>query len=205
MAYSWYIPAEETTPAPPKETPVEKKPCVKPVDSQADEDIARLWHQQQKPYQYYAFRPEKARFGYAVQISEIAFFENGKGVAPYTAWVWPPHDSEYCKANPNWCKESDKREGPMKAIDRNVDTQWVDQNKRVLIVKFQKPQLITGYTFTTAKDFVERDPIKWKLLAWNEGDKETVTVHEVKEDYATTMARRMATSTFSVVEGVGSG
>lgn len=60
-------------------------------------------------------------------------------------------------------------EGPPQAIDQNVNTKFLDFNKKSLYVDFGKATTINGYRFATANDDDVRDPISWVFYGSNDG------------------------------------
>eukprot|EP01060_Flectonema_neradi_P029943 TRINITY_DN4252_c4_g1_i1.p1 TRINITY_DN4252_c4_g1~~TRINITY_DN4252_c4_g1_i1.p1 ORF type:complete len:432 (+),score=81.95 TRINITY_DN4252_c4_g1_i1:38-1333(+) len=60
-----------------------------------------------------------------------------------------------------------KTEGPEKAVDNNENTKWLDHQKRGFIITFNTSVPIDAFTFTTANDNPERDPVRWVVEAHN--------------------------------------
>merc|ERR1712066_1067580 len=60
-------------------------------------------------------------------------------------------------------EDSPQGEGPSKAIDDDSQTKWTDFGMRRLSIRFPKRVAVDSYTFFTASDAAERDPIRWRL------------------------------------------
>ena len=56
-------------------------------------------------------------------------------------------------------------EGPEKAVDNNPNTKWLDHQKRGFVIKFKELTSIDAFSFTTANDNPERDPVRWVIEA----------------------------------------
>eukprot|EP00754_Rhynchopus_humris_P050520 Rhum_TRINITY_DN9002_c0_g1::Rhum_TRINITY_DN9002_c0_g1_i1::g.31059::m.31059 len=54
-------------------------------------------------------------------------------------------------------------EGPTNIVDSNPATKCLDYKKQALFVEFASDVTIDSYTYTTANDFPERDPVRWRL------------------------------------------
>ena len=103
-------------------------------------------------YRYYKFETISTRISNAaVQISELVLRYNNVRVNYASAVASNPGGS-----NPSG-------ETPSKAIDNDTNTKWLDHNKKPLIIDFGINTLANSYTFATANDVIDRDPISWKL------------------------------------------
>lgn len=78
-------------------------------------------------------------------------------------------------------------EGAIRAIDLNTATKWLDFNKGALVFAFPAPVTIDSYTFATANDSPERDPVSWRLESSQDGSSWT-RIDEVN-DHPTATAR----------------
>ena len=109
-------------------------------------------------YRYYKFTPLKLRFDSAgsVQISELMITYNNIRVDYSTAVASNPKG-----LNP-------KVETPAKAIDSLINTKWLDFKKGSLVIDFNKQIIANGYTFATADDVTDRDPVSWTLSGSND-------------------------------------
>ena len=63
---------------------------------------------------------------------------------------------------------SSSAEGADKLIDGNIFTKWLDFNKKSVVIAFPQPVNVTGYSWATANDASERDPVKWSLEGSND-------------------------------------
>ena len=54
-------------------------------------------------------------------------------------------------------------EGPSQAIDGDDDTKWLNFQRKPFIVECPKGVVIDQYTFVTANDETDRDPVRWTL------------------------------------------
>jgi len=134
----------------------------------------------QRGYKAFRFTPLKFRDGprlsSAVQIADIQFFRDGRELS-----------CSACKAeNPGG--RNPRREKPTKAIDGNPNTKWYDAEKKALVITFPSPVQVDAYTFTTADDRIERDPIQWTLEATKDGVKWAV-LHQQTTNFPTPTAR----------------
>eukprot|EP01065_Artemidia_motanka_P052503 TRINITY_DN9503_c0_g1_i1.p1 TRINITY_DN9503_c0_g1~~TRINITY_DN9503_c0_g1_i1.p1 ORF type:complete len:485 (+),score=171.78 TRINITY_DN9503_c0_g1_i1:100-1554(+) len=58
---------------------------------------------------------------------------------------------------------SPAREGPMNLVDGNSSTKWLDWRKAPFEVTLPVPTQITDFTYVTADDHPERDPVWWTV------------------------------------------
>ncbi|MDB6080098.1 MAG: hypothetical protein JWO82_3845 [Akkermansiaceae bacterium] len=110
-------------------------------------------------YRYVRFTPKKFRgAGNSVQIAEMSFFKTAGG----TDQVVPIDVTNPDGSNP-------VGQEPLKIIDGDITTKWLDFNKSSLTFDFgDSPQSFTEYQFVTAGDAAERDPVQWILEGSNE-------------------------------------
>jgi hypothetical protein len=80
-------------------------------------------------------------------------------------------------------------EEPGNAIDDNVNTKFLDFNKGSLVIDFGMSTTFDTYTWATANDAIERDPVSWMLSGSDDGINwmalSTIT------DYPTTTVRKV--------------
>lgn len=128
-------------------------------------------------YIYYKFTPITLKGGSTnfIQLSELIVGLDSSRV-DYTGAV---------ASNPGG--SSPGSEGPAQAIDNNVNTKWLDVNIKSLIITFPSQKISNMYTFTTANDVKERDPISWVFYGSNDGT--TWTIIDTQTNYATTDVR----------------
>jgi len=108
----------------------------------------------------------------AVQIADILFFRDGRQLS-----------CSGCKAENLEGKHNSKK-GPEKAIDGESKTKWKDKNKKALVVTFPGPVQVDSYSFTTANNNIQNDPVQWTL----EGTRDGVTwemLHKQTKDFPT--------------------
>ena len=91
---------------------------------------------------------------------------------------------------------------PALAFDGDVETKWFDfractgQTPKVrdaawVAAEFRRPVRITGYAWSTADDFSERDPSSWRLQGSNDG-KTWTDIHVVRGYFTTGMRNARA-------------
>eukprot|EP01059_Diplonema_ambulator_P010939 TRINITY_DN20956_c0_g1_i2.p1 TRINITY_DN20956_c0_g1~~TRINITY_DN20956_c0_g1_i2.p1 ORF type:complete len:1025 (+),score=303.12 TRINITY_DN20956_c0_g1_i2:49-3123(+) len=90
-------------------------------------------------------------------------------------------------------------QGPEGAIKKSVKARWTDRNQQPLTIKFAEPEVLTRYTFVTAKDFSDNatEPISWRLEGVTEGSDNWKILHEV-ENYPTPADRNMELPLFNL-------
>ena len=138
-------------------------------------------------YRYFRFLPTKIRGSAGmVQISEIALRSNGKQVSMSGALATNPSGK-----NPN-------NEDPSKAIDSSTGTKWLDYNtpSQGLVIDFRTAVQADSFSFTTANDVPDRDPVQWTLSGSTNGV-DWVVLHLQNTDYSTTDGRFKQTDWFS--------
>ena len=110
-------------------------------------------------HRYFRFTPTKLRNDAAansVQIAEFQMLMDGGRIAGATA------------TNPGGKNITDG-EGPLQAVDNNLESKWLDFNKGRLVLDFGQTKSVNGYRFATANDGEERDPVSWKVECSNNG------------------------------------
>merc|ERR1712125_57185 len=68
-------------------------------------------------------------------------------------------------------------------IDSDSRTKWLDLGRGELQIRFPAPVMLDGYQFFTAPDSPERDPIRWRLGASNDGGLTYDTLHDLTVDH----------------------
>lgn len=133
-----------------------------------------------KTYRYVRYHITKRRGGVPgmVQLSEFQFF-NGASIFPlYVDQVTNPGGSNLPTAD----------EGAMKLIDNNFDSKWLDTTNSPVVFDFGSQTAFAKYSFVTANDSDDRDPISWTL----EGSNDNATwalIENVNFDYPTPLDR----------------
>ena len=137
-------------------------------------------------YRYYKFTPVAIRGPgtYGVQISELNLRYNGTRVDYSTATA----------SNPGG---SNSGQTPDKAIDNSTTASWNDYNKKPIIIDFGKNTRVSDYTFATATDVADRDPISWEFSG--SYDNTTWTTLDTQTNYPTPTARQTYLSYFPIV------
>eukprot|EP00754_Rhynchopus_humris_P048123 Rhum_TRINITY_DN7588_c0_g1::Rhum_TRINITY_DN7588_c0_g1_i1::g.23587::m.23587 len=103
----------------------------------------------------------------AVQLGSMLFRSRGKDVAFDTAIALNPGG-----LNPPGAQ-------PSNVLNPDPATKWTDLNAGDLIVQFVAPVKVDEYTFSTAKDAPQCDPVSWRLEGWCPRLSTWVTQHEV--------------------------
>ncbi len=110
-------------------------------------------------------------------MSEFQFIDNGAPISTAGVTVTNPGGN------------TPGAEGPENIIDGNTGTKWLDFTKfSPLVFQFPAPVTIDAYTFATANDDPERDPVSWTFEGSVNGT--TWTLIDQKTNYATTVARQ---------------
>lgn len=111
-------------------------------------------------FQHYRWTPTKLRndgTANSIQVGDFEFRLNGVAVPWTGATVAVPGGN------------SPGGEPPSALLDNNAGTKWLNFNKfNPVIFSFPAPTQVTGYTFTTANDAPERDPVSWTLEGSND-------------------------------------
>ncbi|MBS0358173.1 MAG: discoidin domain-containing protein [Proteobacteria bacterium] len=63
----------------------------------------------------------------------------------------------------------ERDENPRNVLDGNLLTKWIDLNKGPLILDFHRNIRVDAYTWATANDCPERDPMSWQLEGSGDG------------------------------------
>ena len=129
-----------------------------PTDTVTATAIARTVAGGAANYQYVRFTPLKMRGAgseNSIQLAEFAFFNAGAPVVPVD--VFNPGGS------------SPLAEGPENLIDGDTGTKWLDPSKNPVEFDFPAPVTFDSYSFTTANDFPDRDPVRWIMEGSNDG------------------------------------
>jgi hypothetical protein len=130
-------------------------------------------------YRYVRFIPLKLRNGPAansIQLSDF-YFRNGVSFITPTSVTNPGGNTP-------------GNEGPANLIDSNPLTKWLDFNKSGLVFDFGSSVTFDQYSFTTANDAIERDPVRWSLEGSNDLTTWTLIENFNQFDYPVTTARR---------------
>lgn len=109
-------------------------------------------------YQFFRFTPTELRNGAAansVQLAELQLYLEGNSISGATA------------TNPNG--NNPFGEEPPLAVDGDLFTKWLDFNRGPLVLDFHAPVTIDGYSWATANDAEERDPVRWLLEGSEDG------------------------------------
>ncbi|HLX61050.1 MAG TPA: C25 family cysteine peptidase [Planctomycetota bacterium] len=139
--------------------------------------------QASQPYRYYQFLQTALRGPNpnSIQLSEFQLFSQGSRV-PAVAVMNPQGTFPL-----NGGLQNPTAETPPNANDNATSTKWLDFTRGPLIYDMGNPIVIDGYTFATANDSPERDPISWNFLGSN--DNVTYTLLDQQTNYATTTTR----------------
>eukprot|EP00756_Hemistasia_phaeocysticola_P044001 Hpha_TRINITY_DN17583_c0_g1::TRINITY_DN17583_c0_g1_i1::g.92561::m.92561 len=79
---------------------------------------------------------------------------------------------------------SPSNEGPSNLIDGNVTSKWLDWRKAPFEITLKVPSFVTAFTFVTANDHPERDPVRWVLSALPNEAQDLPTTTELTEEPA---------------------
>lgn len=131
-------------------------------------------------YQYVRFKATKLRNGTPqglIQLGEFSFVNDGAAVSVSSV------------ANPGGFSYGGEEVANL--IDGNgTDNKWLDLNNAPVIFNFGEPKTFDGYSFYTANDAPDRDPIQWTLEGSN--DQTTWTrLEDVNFDYPTPALRQI--------------
>lgn len=102
----------------------------------------------------FKFTPTKLRNNgkaNSVQVAEVRFQHDGAAVDV----------SECPTVNPGG--HSPANEEPPKGDDGDTHTKWLDFNKGSLVIECNSPKTVDKWTWVTANDHAERDPVQWTL------------------------------------------
>jgi len=137
-------------------------------------------------YQYYKFTPTAVKnqnTANSVQFSELIISYNGVRV-------------DYSNANATNPGRSPGNETPRQGIDNSINSKFLDFTKGPLIINFGKKTTINEYTFSTANDATERDPISWIFYGSDDGNN-WITL-DTQNNYPTTNNRNTQLPFFSL-------
>ena len=129
-------------------------------------------------FRYFRFTPVKLRDGAAansVQMSELRLYL--EGVQQTGATVSNPGGN-----NP-------VAERPGNLVDNDTSTKWLDFNRQPVIVAFPSVVSVDSYSWATANDSMERDPIRWTLEGSLNGIDWTLMDDRSDKDQAVTTSR----------------
>jgi hypothetical protein len=139
-----------------------------------------------KSYPYFRFTQTKLRSAAAnsIQLAEFQFIKSGSPLSLTGVTVTNPGGN------------SPGGEPPSALVDGTTATKWLDFNKQAVVFQFPDgpdgdsdpdPVTIDSYTFATANDAPERDPLSWTM----EGSLDGVSwdLIDVRTDHPTTTAR----------------
>mmetsp|Transcript_145438 Transcript_145438/g.466073 ORF Transcript_145438/g.466073 Transcript_145438/m.466073 type:complete len:797 (-) Transcript_145438:57-2447(-) len=134
----------------------------------------------------FRFTITETRGSQGCQLSEVTFYAKGK------ALQWGTFSAEG--------SQGPSHEGPEKALDGKRDTKWFSSigNGAYLSVRVAEALYPDRFSFTTANDVTDRDPMKWRLEA-SIGGGAWVEMHVQAEAYSTT-SERHATESFDLSE-----
>ena len=144
-------------------------------------------------YRYYQFTPVALRGSgtSGVQISELNLRYNGTRVDYSTAIA----------SNPGGATMG--QDTVIRTIDGLTTASWNDYNKKPIIIDFGKNTRVSDYTFATATDVADRDPISWVFSGSN--DNSSWTILDTQTNYPTPTARQTYLSYFPVVNRLNVG
>jgi hypothetical protein len=131
-------------------------------------------------FRYVRFTPTKLRDDNAansIQLSEFYILDGATALTPVAA------------TNPGGNNPGGGGEGPDKAIDGNFGTKWLDFNKKGLVIDLGAPVEFDHYSFVTANDAPERDPMRWLLEGSNDGSNWTLIENFTGLDFPLPSAR----------------
>lgn len=144
-----------------------------------------------KGFSFFKFVPMTLRhngIADAVAISELSLYKEGKVL-----------DARNAVAS-NLNGETSLDEGPEKAFDNDNSSKWLDKNFSDLMLQFPQPVEIDAFSFTTANDHSQRDPLQWALMGSTDGT-EWSNMHLQLMDYETPKERLTQSHSFSLQPG----
>jgi len=144
-----------------------------------------------KGFSFFKFVPMTLRhngIADAVAISELSLYKEGKVL-----------DARNAVAS-NLNGETSLEEGPEKAFDNDNSSKWLDKNFSDLMLQFPQPVEIDAFSFTTANDHSQRDPLQWALMGSTDGT-EWSNMHLQLMDYETPKERLAQSHSFSLQPG----
>ena len=75
------------------------------------------------------------------------------------------------------------------ALDSNLDTEWIDYNKKSIIISFRNPAVIDQFTMTTGLSNPENDIMQWQLSGSYDGTSWSV-LHSQTSNYPVPLGRK---------------
>lgn len=143
----------------------------------------------QKTHRYYRFQQTKLRASAnSIQLAEFQF-KLGATVLPMTSVTVTNPGGNFPGGEP-----------PEAVKDVNLDTKWLDFNKKELVFDFGVATTIDGYNFATANDATERDPVSWIL--YGSDDNTNWIPLDVRADQAITTARKTYQSSWVIPDSI---
>lgn len=143
-------------------------------------------HAAEFTYQYLRFNPVKTRTnGADIQIAEFRF-RLGDTLITTPATVTAPTGN------------SPAGEAPSFVYDRSLISKWFSFARSPLVFSFAEPVTVDNYSFATANDADNRDPVSWTLDGSNEGPGGPWTKIDDIVDFPTTIERRTWLPDFTI-------
>ncbi|BCX47967.1 alpha-1,2-mannosidase [Haloferula helveola] len=131
--------------------------------------LVRSIAQGEATYRYVRYTPVRLAesvpgFGAApgVQMSEFEFANDGVDIDMSTVTVTNPGGDTIVS------------EGPEFLVDSSTATKWYDKNRQPIIFDFGSPVTFDAYSWSTANDGPERDPVAWRLEGSSDGSSWTM-------------------------------
>lgn len=141
-------------------------------------------------YQVLRFTPTRLRSdgADAVHVSSIRFRSR----------LGPIRTCEATAANPGG--QNPSSHGPQCAVDESDETSWVDNHKLSLVVQFPYVMDVDAYSFTSAGDRPDCDPIQWRLEGVRVGSTWTL-LHSQADGDAMPPDRSVCTDWLPLLDG----
>lgn len=115
---------------------------------------------QQVAYSYYKFTIDACRSSTnMLQFAELNYYNNSS-------------ELNYSGSTATYSTSFSGSEPPSAAFDNNASTKFVGYNVTThpsLTIQLSTAQAIDSYSYTTANDATDRDPITWSLYGSNDG------------------------------------
>jgi len=136
-------------------------------------------------YQYFKFEVTALRNSDTVQLAELNIYDDSNVITGTTLISNPGGDSP-------------GNEQPSNAFDGNIYTKWLNFNGLTgsLLFSFDAETEIDSYSFTTANDEPDRDPISWVLKGSSDGS--TWTTLDTQTNYNTPIIRYTTTGMMAI-------
>ena len=143
-------------------------------------------------YRYYKWNITKTRsnpFLGSTQISELIILNGGTRLTGGTA------------TNPNG--DNNTGEEASKALDGYYDNKWCDKNystngnTSTIIVDLGSAQISNGFTFATANDYDNRDPVQWTFEGSNDGSTWEILQQQITDASITTNRSTLVSTVFN--------